>query len=195
MNNHENNKLVKYINVYLRVYGFVATLAIIIGFGMTIASFVKNGKLNQEKFSMFKINLITPVKETIINPFIDGLVAITFGLLISLCVIVMVFYLLKFVKNIISSNLLIKENGQLLKTVGLVLAVISLVLAIQDMFINSVIFNYQGNLGLLNKIMYSVGPILLIATFPLFWLGMFFILLGKILDNAAIVKQENDLTV
>jgi hypothetical protein len=195
MKNRENKRLVKYINVYLQVYGFIATLAIILGFGMAIASFVKNGKLNQEKFSMFKINLITPVKETIINPFIDGLVAITFGLLISLCVIVIVFYLLKFVKNIISSNLLIKENGRYLKIVGLILGVISFVLALQDMFLNLVIFNHQSNSGLLNIIMYLVAPILFVAMVPLFWLGMFFILLGKILDNAAVVKQENDLTV
>jgi hypothetical protein len=196
MKKNPGYKLINFLKLYLITSGILLMLGIVLGFGTTIVSFIKDEKLTHDHFTFAKISLINPPQGIIINPFIDGLMTILIGLIISISIIAIIYYLLKFVKNLIVSEILIKENGKYLRMCGIILSMATTLYLAQDVFLNINMFNPIANsVGATKVILVFLMIVFSAVMHPMFWLGMFFILSGKILDMASDVKQENDLTV
>ncbi len=192
----KNNKIIKGIRLYLLINGIFLVFVVVVGFGVTILSFIKSGSLTNDHFSSSKIKLIIPPKEIIISPFLDGLAAILIGLVIACSIIAIIYFLLKFSNNLIASQILCKENGKYLRLCGWILSFVTALYQTRDF-----LFNLNNNNAIANSS--TVINILLVliqlafsaVMHPLFWLGMFAVLFGKILEMASEVKQENDLTI
>ncbi|KAF0159459.1 MAG: hypothetical protein FD188_2208 [Ignavibacteria bacterium] len=191
-----DNILIKSIRIYLITVGIIFILGLIIVFGSGLFSFLREGKSTFGRISFMGINLIIPPKGIIINPFIDGFTIILIGLIKCSAIIAIINYLYKFFENVLELEVLSKENGKYLKTCGILLSSVTFLHVVQSTFMNINMFNPIANSTSITKIALAFLLFVLnLVLHPLFWLGMFFILFGKIIDMASEVKQENDLTV
>lgn len=192
----KKNTLIKGIRLYLIINGILLMLAVIIGLVITMYMFLKEGKISHGHYSVGQIYLFVPFKETVLSPFLDGLITILIGLVISWSMLAIMAYLLKFSNNLISSKILCKENGYYLSRSGWILSFATFVYQTRDLLLNVNNNNIIANSTTAVKLIFAVFMIVFSAVMhPLFWLGMFAILFGKILDMASEVKQENDLTI
>lgn len=191
-----NTRLINLIRVYLITFAGIFILRLILGFGTLIVSFIRDGKLTFNNFTFIINNLIILPKGIIINPFLDGLIAILIGLIISTAIVAIVYYLLRFSENLLASEVLSKENGKYLRMCGILLSSVTFLNIAQKYIFNINTYTIFVVSSTTIKVLLAFLMIILgVVMHPLFWLGMFSILFGKIIDMATDVKQENDLTV
>lgn len=192
----KKNILIKSIRIYLIIVGVIFVFGLIIVFGSSLFSFLRDGKSAISEASFMGISLLIPPKDIVISPFVDGLTVILIGSLKGVAIISIINYFYKFFENALELEILSKDNGKNLKISGILLSSVTLIHSAQITFLNINMFNPIANAPSLASIILSILMFLLsIGLHPLFWLGMFFVFFGKIIDMASEVKHENDLTI
>ncbi|MCX6169691.1 MAG: DUF2975 domain-containing protein [Ignavibacteriales bacterium] len=196
MEKSNETKIVKYIHYYLKGFTYLTPLMFFAGYVGIILQFIKNGELIGARFSIFGVSFIRIPKEIIFGKTGDALIVLLFALILFLLFMLVLYYALKFVKNVLNEKLLVEQNGILLKIIGQLISGFAIISFLNELFLSFSAFNRILNTWQFIKSLLVLFPTLLLVLLqPVFVLGVFFILLGEILIRASIVKQENDLTV
>lgn len=122
---------------------------------------------------------------------------LVFITLLNLAMLVVYYFvfikLIRFLKNVLENNPFTKENGKYLKTIGLMVVGLSYFQnAVREL--SKPISSYAIETSV--WIVYAKLTALILYLFdPFLMAGVFLLVIGEIVIRAAVIKQENDLTV
>lgn len=194
MKKKNETKIIKFIKIYLEIVVISSPFIFLLGYVSSIIGFAKTGELNSS-LRLLDIQILEAPKKTVFNQNSDGVIVLIIGFILFSLVWFAIKKLSDFIRNVVEGELISQENGKILKLAGVLVSCIGVSNSLRGVFINIPVMHNAVTTGLLERLLIlTIGAVFSILH-PLFVLGAFLYLLGIILSKAAIIKQENDLTV